>query len=97
VNVGKEKELRALKRINKFSIDNPKSIEHVKNEKTVLKLLVNKDSRQQLDFIVQLYETFTDEQSVCFLFEYLSGQDLFWVVQNEHNLFLGKTKNGGRR
>jgi len=97
VNVGKEKELRALKRINKFSIDTPKRIEHVKNEKAVLNLLVKHGSRQQLDFIVQLYETFTDDQSVCFLFEYLSGQDLFWVLQNEHNLFLGKTGNVGRR
>ena len=50
-----------------------------------------------VDFIVQLYETFTDDQYVCFVFEYLAGQDLFWVLQNEHNLALGKQEAGGRR
>lgn len=32
-------ELRALKRISKLSCDNPKRIEHVKNEKRILRLL----------------------------------------------------------
>lgn len=41
-------------------------------------------------FIVKLYETFTDENDICFVFEYLAGQDLFWLLSNEHNLCLGK-------
>lgn len=49
---------------------------------------------QTNDFIVKLYDTFTDSQSVCFVFEYLQGQDLFWVLQNEHNL---KLIEGGRK
>jgi serine/threonine protein kinase len=50
-----------------------------------------------LSFIVKLFETFTDEQNICFVFEYLQGQDLFWVLSNEHNLNLGKAENGGRK
>lgn len=94
-----EGELRALKRISKLSCDNPKRIEHVKNEKRILKLLQEEPNLfgpshpKQLDFIVQLYETFTDEENINFVFEFLQGQDLFWVLQNEHNLFLGKQKN----
>lgn len=48
-------------------------------------------------FIVKLYDTFTDNQFVCFVFEYLAGQDLFWVLSNEHNLMLGKSDTGGRK
>ena len=33
-----------------------------------------------LDFIVKLYYTFTDEQFVCFVFEYLDGPDLNHVL-----------------
>jgi serine/threonine protein kinase len=74
-----QRELRALKRISKHSLDNPKRIEHVKNEKAVLNML-KKYENVQLDFIVQFYESFTDTNNICFMFEYLSGQDLFWVV-----------------
>lgn len=42
---------------------------------------------------MQLYETFTDAQNINFVFEFLQGPDLFWVLQNEHSLFLGKQKN----
>jgi len=31
------------------------------------------------------------------VFEYLAGQDLFWVLSNEHNLQLGKAETGGRK
>ena len=92
-------ELRALKRISKLSCDNPKRIEHVKNEKKILKMLQHEPSMfgaqepKQLDFIVQVYETFTDQKNINFMFEFLQGQNLFWVLQNEHNLFLGKQKN----
>ena len=36
-----------------------------------------------------LLETFVDEKNVNFVFEYLPGQDLFWLLQNESNLNLG--------
>lgn len=39
-------------------------------------------------FIVKLYDTFVDEKDICLVFEYLPGQDLFWVLTNEHNLQL---------
>ena len=44
---------------------------------------------QDNPFVVKLYNTFTDQNFVCFVFEYLPGQDLFWVLQNENNLKLG--------
>ena len=37
-----------------------------------------------------LFETFVDEDNVNFVFEYLPGQDLYWVLINENNLQLGK-------
>lgn len=37
-------------------------------------------------------ETFADIDSINFIFEYCPGQDLYWVIQNEMNLFLGKQK-----
>lgn len=33
-----------------------------------------------LNYIVSLHETFADQESVNFVFEYLPGQDLYWVV-----------------
>jgi len=41
---------------------------------------------------VHLVETFSDQINVNFVFEYLPGQDLFWVLNNEHNLKLSKKK-----
>ena len=121
--------LYALKTVAKTTIDKTKRIEHVKNEKAILKELRKNyrrgsflasaaSSRQRnrrddsecgaaepssdtecgltvvdkepLDFIVMLLETFVDEQNINFVFEYLPGQDLFWILQNEHNLNLGQ-------
>ena len=36
-----------------------------------------------------------DNDNVCFVFEYLPGQSLFWILKNELNLNLGK--NGAKR
>lgn len=88
VNIGKGKygpvdliivggKLRALKRIKKDSITNQKRIDHVKAEKKILNFLHQEGDR---DFIVKLYDTFTDNDYICFVFEYLAGQDLFWVL-----------------
>lgn len=85
--------LRALKKIKKESIDQPKRIEHVKQEKKILTLLQSQ-AKPEASFIVKLIETFTDAINVCFVFEYLPGQDLFWVLSNEHNLNL---KEQGRK
>lgn len=74
--------LFALKKIQKKSIDQPKRIEHVKQEKAILQML-NESKAPEADFIVKLEQTFTDHEFVCFVFEYLPGQDLFWVLVNE--------------
>lgn len=103
VNIGKGKfgpvdliivdnELRALKKVAKISIDNPKRLEHIMQEKKLLQD-INSDSHLATKFIVTLYDTFTDQNNLCFVFEYLNGQDLFWVLQNENNLKLA----GGSR
>ena len=49
--------------------------------------------KEPLDFIVMLLETFVDADNVNFVFEYLPGQDLFWILSNEVNLNLGKDKS----
>lgn len=84
--------LCALKIIPKTSIDKPKRIEHIKNEKKVLYLLRKAHPvTEPIDFTVELFETFIDHDNINFVFEYLPGQDLFWILNNEHNLALGKT------
>jgi len=35
-----------------------------------------------LNYIVMLEDTFSDHENVNFIFEYLPGQDLFWLIQN---------------
>lgn len=55
----------------------------------------SESSTEPLDFFVELIETFTDEANVYFVFEYLPGQSLFWILKNEVNLNLGK--NGAKR
>eukprot|EP00353_Schmidingerella_taraikaensis_P010032 CAMPEP_0185574492 /NCGR_PEP_ID=MMETSP0434-20130131/5946_1 /TAXON_ID=626734 ORGANISM="Favella taraikaensis, Strain Fe Narragansett Bay" /NCGR_SAMPLE_ID=MMETSP0434 /ASSEMBLY_ACC=CAM_ASM_000379 /LENGTH=498 /DNA_ID=CAMNT_0028191095 /DNA_START=2150 /DNA_END=3646 /DNA_ORIENTATION=+ len=125
--------LWALKIVPKTTIDKTKRIEHVKNEKFILKMLRRNSTRSELpalrsgasqrngtragrrddaqddssvegtsmsvsenkeplDFIMKLKETFVDEENVNFVFEYLPGQDLFWILSNEHNLNLGKDR-----
>ena len=37
---------------------------------------------------MRLEETFVDEDNVNFVFEYLPGHDLFWILSNENNLNL---------
>ena len=59
----------------------------------MLLALREEGTEKSLDFIVQMYETFVDSNNVNLVFEFLQGQDLFWVLSNEHNLFLGKKKN----
>ena len=69
-----EGQLFALKIIPKTSIDKPKRIEHVKNEKKLLiALRKDSESREPLDFIVELHETFIDHDNINFVFEYLPG------------------------
>ena len=83
--------LYALKVIPKISIDKPKRIQHVKNEKAILhSLRKDEETKDPVDFVVRLEETFTDEENINFVFEYLPGQDLFWILENEHNLKLGE-------
>ena len=69
-----KKSLYALKIIPKTSIDKPKRIQHVKNEKSILhSLRKDEESKEPVAFVVRLEETFTDEENVNFVFEYLPG------------------------
>ena len=43
-----------------------------------------------LSYIVNLEQTFSDPENVNFIFEYLPGQDLYWLLQNQMILKLGK-------
>jgi serine/threonine protein kinase len=70
-------------------------VEHVLSEKKILQLL-NADSKSpESAFIVKLKYTFLEQMNVCLVFEYLCGQDLFWVLTNEHNLNLSKQGRKG--
>ncbi|CDW91165.1 camp dependent protein kinase a catalytic subunit [Stylonychia lemnae] len=91
-----QNDLYALKKIPKSSIDKAKRIEHLKNEKNINYLLKDQFRSSSVKWFVSLEETFVDADSINFIFEYLPGADLFWVIQNEMNLFLGKQKQTGQ-
>jgi serine/threonine protein kinase len=73
-------DLYALKKIPKSTIDKPKRIEHLKNEKNALLLLRKEGKKEPLNFIAHLEATFTTPENANFVLEYLPGQDLFWVI-----------------
>jgi serine/threonine protein kinase len=66
-------ELYALKKIPKASIDKPKRIDHLKNEKKALLTLRKEGKKEPLNFIVHLEATFMTADSVNFVLEYLPG------------------------
>ena len=61
-------------------------MQHVHNEKQILTQLQTQP--EVSPFVVRLYETFTDTQNVCFIFEYLSGETLARILANEHRVVL---------
>jgi serine/threonine protein kinase len=73
-------DLFALKKIPKASIDKGKRIDHLKNEKKINLMLKDISKSESVDYFVKLEETFADQSSINFLFEFLPGQDLFWVI-----------------
>ena len=48
------------------------------------------------DFFIQLRETFTEPESINFIFEYMPGQDLFHIIQNELKIKFGNSYEGGK-
>lgn len=73
-------DLYALKKIPKATIDKQKRIEHLKNEKKVCQLM--QKVAEFPDFFIRLEETFTDIDSINFIFDFMPGQDLYWVMHN---------------
>lgn len=47
-------------------------------------------------FVIDLLETFSDKDSICFLFEYMPGQDVYWIINNQQHLTLAQ-KNSFER
>lgn len=45
---------------------------------------------QDCPFVIQLRETFTDRDSICFIFDYQPGQDIYWVINNQEHLQLSQ-------
>jgi serine/threonine protein kinase len=89
--------LHVLKKIPKMCLETAKRMEHAKNEKKILTDIkeeaAENKANKKLDgsnFCVEIVETFLDPINLCFLFEYLPGQDLFWVLKNENNLKLSR-------
>lgn len=67
--------VRALKRISKQELAKSKKlIQHVLSEKSTL--LMMKGSK----WVVELCQTFTDSDDVCFVFEYLPAGTLFTLM-----------------
>lgn len=68
-----QNELFALKKVPKKTIDKPKRIEHIKNEKKVLLMLRKEGTKEPLNFIVHLEATFSTQEDINLVFEYLPG------------------------
>lgn len=66
-------DLYALKKIPKTSIDKAKRIEHLKNEKNINIFLRDKFPNANTSWFGRLEETFTDTDSINYIFEYLPG------------------------
>ena len=45
-----------------------------------------------LNYIVRLVETFADADSVNYIFPFLPGKTLYWVLQNQYNMKLAQDK-----
>lgn len=45
-----------------------------------------------LNYIVFLVGTFSDQNYINFIFEYLPGQDLYWIIQNKFNMVISKSQ-----
>lgn len=75
-----QNELYALKKVPKITIDKGKRIEHLKNEKNINLLLKETFKESKVKWFVNLEETFIDNDSINFIFEFLPGSDLFWVI-----------------
>ena len=69
-----------------------KRIEHLKNEKKICHLL--QEQAAVPEYFITLKETFTDKEAINFIFEFMPGQDLYQVIQNELNR---KISQNGKR
>jgi len=78
----------ASQRVGKRRADGPDSNTHDYSDNDTGSNFYSE--KEPLDFIVMMLETFVDEENVNFVFEYLPGQDLYWVLVNENNLQMGK-------
>ena len=47
-------------------------------------------------FFIKIQETFTEPESINFIFEFMPGQDLFHVIQNDLKIKLGNTYEAGK-
>ncbi len=56
-----------------------------------------KENQNDMEFLVRLHKTFTDEENVCFVFEYLEGPDLSHVLLQQWTLFPDQQDTEGRR
>ncbi len=63
-----QKEIYALKRVQKQMINHPKKINNLKGERYILELL-----KGSSPFIVELQGTFQDKETLNFMFDYHPG------------------------
>eukprot|EP00347_Sterkiella_histriomuscorum_P001958 403370015 len=69
----------AIKSINKESIRDQKQIQHLINERNILRLLKSNQDQNLLKF----YESLQDEEHLYLIMEYLSGGELFTLMKKQ--------------
>ena len=52
----------------------------MKNEKKICIMMNSLAKVNERDYFVKLKDTFTDVESINYMFEYLPGESLFWVI-----------------
>lgn len=70
------KKIYAMKVLNKASIIEKGELEHAKAEKSILKKLKH-------PFLVSLHFSFTTEDKLYFVMDYVNGGELFYILQKE--------------
>ena len=77
-------ELFALKKLEKDKIRGEKHIQHVLNERNIMRTLASNNSRyftNDESFFVRLHESMQDDTSLYLLLEYLPGGELLRLIK----------------
>eukprot|EP01097_Dermamoeba_algensis_P007658 TRINITY_DN48_c0_g1_i1.p1 TRINITY_DN48_c0_g1~~TRINITY_DN48_c0_g1_i1.p1 ORF type:complete len:428 (-),score=98.00 TRINITY_DN48_c0_g1_i1:279-1562(-) len=80
-----DRNIYAMKILNKSAVVKNDEIQHAKSEKAILQKINH-------PFLVNLYYTFQDEKNLFFVMEFINGGEMFFHLQNENKFNESRTK-----